>query len=71
MFPSKPAPAVPPEVLAIAVALAAQWQAAQWEAAQWQAAQWEAASSVRPADPPSRWKWSGRTWERPASHRWS
>jgi hypothetical protein len=49
---------VPPEVLAIAVALAAEWQAAE-----------EAESP--PEDQPRRWKWSGRTWERPASHRWS
>ena len=49
---------VPPEVLAIAVALAAEWQAAE--------------DAATPAgEPPSRWKWSGRTWERPASHRWS
>ena len=49
---------VPPEVLAIAVALAAEWQAT------------EDAESL-PEDPPSRWKQAGRTWERPATHRWS
>jgi hypothetical protein len=49
---------VPPEVLAIAVALAAEWEAAE-------------AAEPLPEDPPSRWKWSGHSWERPASHRWS
>ena len=49
---------VPPEVLAIAVALAAEWQAA------------EAAEGAEP-ELPSHWRWSGRRWERPASHRWS
>jgi hypothetical protein len=46
---------VPPEVLAIAVALALQWQAAE----------------APPAEAPSRWRWADRRWERPASHRWS
>ena len=49
---------VPPEVLAIAVALAAEWQATE-------------AAEALPDDPPSRWKRAGRTWERPATHRWS
>ena len=49
---------VPPEVLAIAVALALEWQAA------------EATEQVR-AEPPSRWKWEGRQWHRTADHRWS
>jgi len=49
---------VPPEVLAIAVALAAEWQAAE-------------GADEAPPDPPSRWKWAGRQWERPAGHRWS
>jgi hypothetical protein len=52
------AAAVPPEVLAIAVALALEWQSA------------EAAAGVEPG-PPSPWRWAGRRWERPAGHRWS
>ena len=55
MSPSDP-DRVPPEVLAIAVALALQWQATEAPAA---------------ADPPSRWRWADRRWERGASHRWS
>ncbi len=47
---------VPPEVLAIAVALALQWQTAEPAAV---------------AEPPSRWRWADRRWERAASHRWS
>ena len=59
MSPSEPEPrAVPPEVLAIAVALAAEWQAAE-------------GGADSPPDPPSRWRWAGRRWERPADHRWS
>ena len=49
---------VPPEVLAIAVALAAELLAA------------ESADNGAP-EPPDPWRWSGRRWERPASHRWS
>ena len=49
---------VPPEVLAIAVALAVEWQAAE-------------GADDTPPDPPSRWKWAGRRWERAADHRWS
>ena len=55
MSPSEP---VPPEVLAIAVALAAELLAA------------ESAGSTA-TEPPDPWRWSGRRWERPASHRWS
>jgi hypothetical protein len=50
-----PSEQVPPEVLAIAVAMALQWQEA------------EAPS----AEPVSRWRWADRRWERVASHRWS
>jgi hypothetical protein len=46
---------VPPEVLAIAVALALQWEAAEPPA----------------PEEPSRWRWADRRWERVASHRWS
>ncbi len=46
---------VPPEVLAIAVALALQWQA----------------TEAPPAEPPSRWRWADRRWERVTTHRWS
>ena len=49
---------VPPEVLAIAVALAAELLAA------------ESADGAAP-ERPDAWRWSGRRWERPASHRWS
>jgi hypothetical protein len=55
MSPSE-ADRVPPEVLAIAVALALQWQEA---------------PAPAPVEPPSRWRWADRRWERPASHRWS
>ena len=54
MSPSEPE-RVPPEVLAIAVALAVQLQAA------------ESAG----ASPASRWRWADRRWERDTSHRWS
>ncbi len=57
MCPSKNE-GVPPEVLAIAVALAAELLAA------------ESAESPVPGAPDP-WRWSGRRWERPASHRWS
>ena len=63
MSPSEPSREVPPEVLAIAVALAADWQAAEAAAA-------TAAGAAEP-EGPSDWRWSGRRWERPASHRWS
>jgi len=46
---------VAPEVLAIAVALALHGQTAEPAVAQ----------------PPSRWRWEDRRWERAASHRWS
>jgi hypothetical protein len=49
---------VPPEVLAIAVALAIEMQAAE-------------SAGAPPAAPASRWRWADRRWERPASHRWS
>ena len=55
MSPSEP---VPPEVLAIAVALAVQMQAAE-------------NAGPPPADPGSRWRWADRRWEQAASHRWS
>jgi hypothetical protein len=48
----------PPEVLAIAVALAVAWQEAR------PAAERERAD-VSP------WRWSGRRWERATSYRWS
>jgi hypothetical protein len=57
-----PSPAtVPPEVLAIAVALVVEWQAAE-EAA---------ASLATEPEPVSPWRWSGRRWERSTGHRWS
>ena len=49
---------VPPEVLAIAVALALELQAAE-------------GADHAAAEPASRWRWADRRWERPASHRWS
>jgi len=49
---------VPPEVLAIAVALAAEWQAA------------EAEEGPEP-ELPRPWRLAGRRWDRPVSHRWS
>ena len=49
---------VPPEVLAIAVALAIELQAA-------------ASAGSPPAEAASRGRWADRRWERPASHRWS
>ena len=62
--PSEPAPAgavgaPPPEILAIAVALAALWPGAQLAA--------EGAAVARPGP----WRWAGRRWEREAGHRWS
>ena len=55
MSPSEQAP---PEVLAIAVALAIEMQAAE--------------SAGPPQDEPAgRWRWADRRWERAASHRWS
>ncbi|HEX2047164.1 MAG TPA: hypothetical protein VHF27_05335 [Acidimicrobiales bacterium] len=49
---------VPPEVLAIAVALAVAWQ--------------DPAVPEEPAvREPSPWRWGGRRWERPAGYRWS
>ncbi len=52
---------VPPEVLAIAVALAVSLA--------------EQAGAGQPGDAerrePSPWRWAGRRWERPASYRWS
>ena len=49
---------VPPEVLAIAVALAVELQAA-------------GSAGSPQAGLPSRWRWADRRWERAASHRWS
>jgi hypothetical protein len=49
---------VPPEVLAIAVALAVELQAAE-------------SAGHPPAEPGGRWRWADRRWERDASHRWS
>ena len=49
---------VPPEVLAIAVALAVELQAAE-------------SAGPAAAGPASRWRWADRRWERAASHRWS
>ncbi|MGI8984992.1 MAG: hypothetical protein ACR2HM_10770 [Acidimicrobiales bacterium] len=57
MSPANDEP-VPPEVLAIAVALAVQLRAAE-------------AVRPAPAEPPSRWRWAGRRWERATAHRWS
>ena len=56
MSPSEPP--VPPEVLAIAVALAAVWLE-------------EGTAEVPEQAGPSRWRWGGRRWERPAGYRWS
>jgi hypothetical protein len=53
-----PSEQVPPEVLAIAVALAIEMQAAE-------------SAGAPPAEPASRWRWADRRWERAASHRWS
>jgi hypothetical protein len=50
----------PPEVLAIAVALAVLWPAASEEL--------EAGAA---ADDPRPWRLAGRRWERATSHRWS
>ncbi|MDQ3898150.1 MAG: hypothetical protein M3326_13070 [Actinomycetota bacterium] len=58
MSPSEPE-RVPPEVLAIAVALAAVWPEA------------EGVEVPPAAGAPSSWRWGGRRWERPASYRWS
>ena len=58
MSPSEPAADVPPEVLAIAVALAFEWQAAEGQAAE-------------PPAPANPWKWSGRREEHPTTYRWS
>ena len=55
MSPSEQPDRVPPEVLAIAVALAVVWQEA---------------PSETPREP-DLWRWGGRRWERPASYRWS
>ena len=55
MSPSDP---VPPEVLAIAVALATVWAES-------------GEPEVRPSVDPSRWRWGGRRWESPANYRWS
>ena len=52
MSPSDP---VPPEILALAVALATVW---------------EEAVTEQPEEP-SPWRWGGRRWERPTSYRWS
>ena len=57
MSPSEP-DRVPAEVLAIAVALAVAWQQPPPEE-----------DARRPQAPA--WRWAGRRWERPASHRWS
>ena len=50
---------IPPEVLAIAVALAVAWQEA------------ETADGAPQETEPSPWRWGGRRWERPAGYRWS
>lgn len=55
--------ALPPEVLAIAVALAVLWPGA--DAAAVTDRQGAATSE------PSPWRWGGRRWERPAGYRWS
>jgi hypothetical protein len=49
---------VPPEILAIAVALAVTWPDAE-------------GPEAAPHDEPSPWRWGGRRWERPAGYRWS
>ncbi|HVL06661.1 MAG TPA: hypothetical protein VM388_11780 [Acidimicrobiales bacterium] len=49
---------IPPEVLAVAVALAVELQAAE-------------SAGPPPAEPASRWRWADRRWERDTSHRWS
>ena len=56
MSPSR-SEAVPPEVLAIAVALAIEEQAAE-------------RADAPPAEA-DRWRWAGERWGRPAGHRWS
>ena len=55
MSPSEHSQAVPPEVVAIAVALAAVWVEQQPQA--------------QPQTDP--WRLAGRRWGRPASYRWS
>ncbi len=60
MSPSSEHQAVPPEVLAIAVAMAAEWQAAE-----------AAAGRDAGREPPKQWRWAGRRWDRPTGHRWS
>jgi hypothetical protein len=58
---SEPAPAhrPSPEVVAIAVALAALWPGAADGVVEGQVTE------------PSPWRWGGRRWERPTGHRWS
>ena len=60
MSPSDP---VPPEVLAVAVALVV--------AQDRQQAQEGAPVATGEAGEPAAWRWDGRRWERPASYRWS
>ena len=55
MSPSEP---IPPEVMAIAVALAVLLGE-------------DGAPGTAEAAPPSLWRLSGRRWERPAGYRWS
>ncbi len=53
-----PSERVPPEVLAIAVALAVAWQEA------------EGGEAAQPQEP-GPWRWGGRRWERSGDYRWS
>jgi hypothetical protein len=61
MSPSDPASGrTPPEVLAIAVALAVLWPGAE-----------PAVDATGAAEPGGAWRLGGRQWERGTSHRWS
>jgi hypothetical protein len=60
MSPSDP---VPPEVLAIAVALAVAQARRQPQVV--------APVTTGEAGDPAAWRWDGRRWERPGGYRWS
>jgi len=53
-----PVPAIPPEIAAIAVALAAVWPVS-------------GQTDASPDAGSGPWRLSGRRWERPVGHRWS
>ncbi len=64
MSPSELSQKTPPEVLAIAVALAVVWAGAEVETGLPEPATTETRS-------PSPWRRGGQRWERSTSHRWS